>query len=158
MYHTALFKVLTEHVPLPRREKKKQTTIKTTHHPSFFPLATFFYSCNKKRLFTSSVTHDFNQADITWEYNGEPNELQSLTVYVSDGGYLKYYTTMTCLTTGINIGPRLIFAAMFCYSFPVFCFRYQMGTLPRKPKSSLERADFKGTLCKHWLSSSMISM
>lgn len=142
----------------PAGKKKNQTTIKTTHHPSFFPLATFFYSCNKKRLFTSSVTHDFNQADITWEYNGEPNELQSLTVYVSDGGYLKYYTTMTCLTTGINIGPRLIFAAMFCYSFPVFCFRYQMGTLPRKPKSSLERADFKGTLCNHWLSSSMISM
>lgn len=40
MYHTALFKVLTEHVPLPRGERK-QTTIKTTHHPSFFPLTTF---------------------------------------------------------------------------------------------------------------------
>lgn len=73
MYHTALFKVLTEHVPLPRREKK-WTTIKTTHHPSFFP-SLHFCSCNKKRLFTSSITHDSNQADITSEYNGEPNEL-----------------------------------------------------------------------------------
>lgn len=47
----------------------------------------------------------------------------------------------------------------FVTHFQYFCFRYQLGILPRKPESScMEGADFKGIPCKHWLSSSMISM
>lgn len=117
MLHTVLGKILTEHVPLPAEGKKNppQNPIPKYTPPFFFP-SLHFYSCNKKRLFMNSVSHDLNQGNIISECNGEPNEL--LRVYRVRIGTVKGgrgFQTLQHIDTpllAINTGPRLVFVTI----------------------------------------------